>query len=574
MKHGVPVAVTYRAARRPPEPLAMVLLEVRSDLDPPRRCGVSAARDEAGDSFGPTASCASSPPLSNLAAPESPRCVVPLPPPRCPAAPLVAACGPSLGTQGPVRSPAGGPVVRPGEGQLPRGRLRRRPGLGAPRPRRRAARRRDPRAVGAHRARAARLRRGAPPHRGPRLDRRARHPGPRVLVLGRPRARRRRARGDADGPEGQGRVGARRRGARAARRRAATRSRWRAALWRASTCPGSSTASSLGAANVVPCELDGERILALVATGPSEVLIDTNSRHEPRGSTSASTASRSRTCRRSCRTCRPSPGSSACPSRRSSARSCCATRTRRSTAAAISSSCAVRTRRPPPDASRVPLYYLRGGGMMLRATVTAKRGRPDPPAGRQLAPVPAAPAGRRVEEGRHRRRIARPLPDDPDIKRGMVPMFRMGGFDLAKMPGHRGRWTFTSCTSGIDIDLGGRRGGRPAGLLPRHVRRRRSLHVDRAGPDAARPRAAAGWSAPDGPPLPLRPRRPHLRRTSHEQPRHRPARRLRGELRPADDRAHGPHRARVGALQRRHRGHRPAPDAEPALLGRGAHRSR
>ena len=28
----------------------------------------------------------------------------------------------------------------------------------------------------------------------------------------------------------------------------------------------------------------------------------------------------------------------------------------------------------PPDASRVPLYYLRGGGMLLRATVTNKDG--------------------------------------------------------------------------------------------------------------------------------------------------------------------------------------------------------
>jgi DNA polymerase-3 subunit epsilon len=34
-KHGAPVVVTYRAARRPPEELSMVLLEVRSDLDPP-----------------------------------------------------------------------------------------------------------------------------------------------------------------------------------------------------------------------------------------------------------------------------------------------------------------------------------------------------------------------------------------------------------------------------------------------------------------------------------------------------------------------------------------------------------
>jgi DNA polymerase-3 subunit epsilon len=34
-KHGAPVIITYRAARRSPEPLPMVVLEVRSDLDPP-----------------------------------------------------------------------------------------------------------------------------------------------------------------------------------------------------------------------------------------------------------------------------------------------------------------------------------------------------------------------------------------------------------------------------------------------------------------------------------------------------------------------------------------------------------
>jgi DNA polymerase III subunit epsilon len=39
VKHGQPVVVTYRAARRAPEPLSMVLLEVRSDLDPPSVVG-------------------------------------------------------------------------------------------------------------------------------------------------------------------------------------------------------------------------------------------------------------------------------------------------------------------------------------------------------------------------------------------------------------------------------------------------------------------------------------------------------------------------------------------------------
>lgn len=39
VERGLPVVITYRSARRPPEALCMVLQEVRSDLDPPRVVG-------------------------------------------------------------------------------------------------------------------------------------------------------------------------------------------------------------------------------------------------------------------------------------------------------------------------------------------------------------------------------------------------------------------------------------------------------------------------------------------------------------------------------------------------------
>jgi DNA polymerase-3 subunit epsilon len=39
VKHGAPVQLTYRPARKPPQELTMVLLEVCSDLDPPRVVG-------------------------------------------------------------------------------------------------------------------------------------------------------------------------------------------------------------------------------------------------------------------------------------------------------------------------------------------------------------------------------------------------------------------------------------------------------------------------------------------------------------------------------------------------------
>jgi DNA polymerase-3 subunit epsilon len=39
VEHALPVVVTYRAARKPPEPMHMVLTHVRTDLDPPRVMG-------------------------------------------------------------------------------------------------------------------------------------------------------------------------------------------------------------------------------------------------------------------------------------------------------------------------------------------------------------------------------------------------------------------------------------------------------------------------------------------------------------------------------------------------------
>ena len=39
IEHCAPVQLTYRPSRRGPEPLTMIITEVRSDLDPPRVIG-------------------------------------------------------------------------------------------------------------------------------------------------------------------------------------------------------------------------------------------------------------------------------------------------------------------------------------------------------------------------------------------------------------------------------------------------------------------------------------------------------------------------------------------------------
>jgi hypothetical protein len=46
------------------------------------------------------------------------------------------------------------------------------------------------------------------------------------------------------------------------------------------------------------------------------------------------------------------------------------------------------------------------------------------------------------------------VPDAPNVKRGTVPMFRLGGFDLAKTPAIEGV-NLGDVADGIDVDLGG-----------------------------------------------------------------------------------------------------------------------
>ncbi len=211
---------------------------------------------------------------------------------------------------------------------------------------------------------------------------------------------------------------------------------------------------TLGAANVVPCELDGERILALVATGSSEVILDSNSRHEPAwvslrfdrvdvNDVPALVQDLSPISRQLGVPIQAMLGAQLL-------RHAHVTFDRRGDQFVIRRQDAA----PPPDASRVPLYYLRGGGMVLRATVTSK---PD-----DLVPLfvdssrlfPLALQDDTWKRAGVDVKSLASMPDAPTIKRGMVPMFRMGGFDLAKMPAVGGV-DFGDLTNGLDVNLGG-----------------------------------------------------------------------------------------------------------------------
>jgi hypothetical protein len=211
---------------------------------------------------------------------------------------------------------------------------------------------------------------------------------------------------------------------------------------------------SLGAANVVPCELDGERILALVATGSSEVLLDSNSRHEAAWVNLRFDRVEVKDVPALVQDLTPITRQLGVPIKAllgaQLLRHAHVTFDRRG------DQFVVRREDPaaPPEASRVPLYYLRGGGMLLRAAITAKDEDRVPllvDSSRLFPLLLQDDAWKKAGIDLH---TLVPLPDSPNMKRGLVPMFRVGGFDLAKMPALEGL-DLSELASGIDIDLGG-----------------------------------------------------------------------------------------------------------------------
>ncbi|HXX70222.1 MAG TPA: hypothetical protein VEK07_23785 [Polyangiaceae bacterium] len=211
---------------------------------------------------------------------------------------------------------------------------------------------------------------------------------------------------------------------------------------------------TLGAADVVPCELDGEQILALVATGSSEVLIDSNSRGEPAWVNVRFDRIEFKDVPALVQDLSPIARQIGVPIRAllgaQLLRHAHATFDRRGDQFVVRRQDAA----PPPDASRVPLYYFRGGGMLVRATVTSRDQNPIALFVDSSRPFPLL-----LQDDAWRRagvdvKSLAPVPDNPGVKRGTVPMFRVGGFDLAHMPAIEGVDLGDFGTS-FDIDLGG-----------------------------------------------------------------------------------------------------------------------
>jgi len=217
-----------------------------------------------------------------------------------------------------------------------------------------------------------------------------------------------------------------------------------------------------GPALVVPCELEGEQVLAMIATATGEVIVDSNSRKEAAWvnlrfgdhmevkDVPALTQDLSALSRQMGAPIKLLLGVNLL-------RHVHATFDRRG------DQFIVRKEEPaaPPEATRIPLWYVRGGGMLVRAGVSAA------PGDRSALLVDTSsmfPVG--LDDALWKKAgvdiaTLTPSPGMANVKEGIIPMFKFAGFDLPQIPAVEGA-PINDLRSNVDLDLGGILG---AGLL-------------------------------------------------------------------------------------------------------------
>ena len=217
-----------------------------------------------------------------------------------------------------------------------------------------------------------------------------------------------------------------------------------------------------GPALVVPCELEGEQVLAMIATATGEVVLDSNSRKEPAWvnlrfgehvevkDVPAITQDLSGLSRQMGAPIKLLLGVNFL-------RHAHATFDRRG------DQFVVRKNEPaaPPEATRVPLWYVRGGGMLVRAGVSQQ----SPEKSVLLVDTSSMfPIG--LDDALWKKAgvdLAKlsSAGGTANVKEGIVPIVRFAGFDLPQIPGVEGA-PVAELKASLDTDLGGILG---AGLL-------------------------------------------------------------------------------------------------------------
>jgi hypothetical protein len=216
-------------------------------------------------------------------------------------------------------------------------------------------------------------------------------------------------------------------------------------------------------AMVVNCELNGERILALVATNFGELMLDSASRNEPAWvhlrfgdsfevkDVPALTHDLSGISRQLGATIKALLGVNLL-------RHMHVTFDRRGAQFVVRK----HDPPPPPEASKMPIFYARGGAMMMRANISAKEDGAALLFVDSSAFYPLALEDALLKRSGADLSTFRPQPGaPPSWKIGALPFFKLGALDLAQFPAVQGA-SFAEYKSSFDVELGGVAG---AGLL-------------------------------------------------------------------------------------------------------------
>lgn len=109
---------------------------------------------------------------------------------------------------------------------------------------------------------------------------------------------------------------------------------------------------------------------------------------------------------------------------------------------------------PPPDGARVPVYYVRGGGMIVRATLEQKDEGYFPMLVDSSAMFPLA-----IDDALFRKAGVDPTklraePSLPNVRTGTLPNLRIGSFDMPQVPAMQAK-DLPELRTQLDLDLAG-----------------------------------------------------------------------------------------------------------------------
>ncbi len=162
---------------------------------------------------------------------------------------------------------------------------------------------------------------------------------------------------------------------------------------------------------------------------------------------------------------------------------------------------------PPPDGSRVPLYYVRGGGMIVRATLATKDEGFFPMLVDSAAMFPLA-----IDDALFRKAGVDPTkltsePSAPNVRTGTLPNLRIGSFDMPQVPAMQAK-DLPDLRGQLDMDIAGVVGSSLLAVFRVTLGdggRFMWIEPDPAMTEAARPERARPRPEPGPPPAPMTP---------------------------------------------------------------------